>query len=261
MPDEATAPAPQDQPNVEESAPDTGTSAEPTSEAPDYFEDNFDPSTLPEDLLPAYKQMQGAFTQKTQSLAEQRKEAEAATQWLQALTSDNPQVQAHALEQLGLELDLEDEADEFADEFDDEESDDDYFRDPRLDQLLEELEAAEQEEQREQQVAQALDFIDSRIDELAKSKNVTLTEDEKDAAFLWAVHSADSSPDGSFDVDAAFNRVVALRDAAVKSYRKTKQDAPAPPPTGTSGVPQVPTSDADTLKRMEEVAARVLDSH
>lgn len=37
----------------------------------------FDPNNLPEELVPAYKQMQGAFTKKTQEIAEMRKEAEA----------------------------------------------------------------------------------------------------------------------------------------------------------------------------------------
>lgn len=36
----------------------------------------FDPTSLPAELVPAYKQMQGAFTKKTQEIAEQRKELE-----------------------------------------------------------------------------------------------------------------------------------------------------------------------------------------
>ncbi len=36
----------------------------------------YDPSQLPEELKPAYKQMQAAFTKKTQSIAEERKNAE-----------------------------------------------------------------------------------------------------------------------------------------------------------------------------------------
>lgn len=37
----------------------------------------FDPKTVPPELVPAYKQMQAAFTKKTQAIAEERKNAEA----------------------------------------------------------------------------------------------------------------------------------------------------------------------------------------
>lgn len=91
-------------------APETGTS-EP--EAPQYFEDKFDPATLSDELRPAYNQMRGAFTQKTQSLAEERKtletqrqEADAWRQWGEAL--QNPETRAQALTALGLEPDTPD---------------------------------------------------------------------------------------------------------------------------------------------------------
>lgn len=54
-------------------APATETT-ETVSENQDSF---FDPNTVPEELKPAYKQMQAAFTKKTQEAAQQRKEAEA----------------------------------------------------------------------------------------------------------------------------------------------------------------------------------------
>jgi len=41
------------------------------------FIDNFDPKSLPDELVPAYKQMQGAFTKKTQAIAEERRSFEA----------------------------------------------------------------------------------------------------------------------------------------------------------------------------------------
>lgn len=47
--------------------------AEQSSEDKESF---FDPKTVPEELMPAYKQMQGAFTKKTQEIAEVRKNAE-----------------------------------------------------------------------------------------------------------------------------------------------------------------------------------------
>lgn len=44
----------------------------------------FDPNTVPDELKPAYKQMQAAFTKKTQEIAEARKEAEAIRQKAEA---------------------------------------------------------------------------------------------------------------------------------------------------------------------------------
>lgn len=60
---ETTAPA-TEQPVVE-----TG-----TTQSEESF---FDPKSVPEELIPAYKQMQSAFTKKTQEIAEAKKEAEA----------------------------------------------------------------------------------------------------------------------------------------------------------------------------------------
>lgn len=55
------------------SQPEQG-SVEAVSSHEDTF---FDPNNVPEELRGAYKQMQGAFTKKTQAIAEQRKKVEA----------------------------------------------------------------------------------------------------------------------------------------------------------------------------------------
>lgn len=62
--------------------PETTTGTEPgiqTTPAPTGTpeESFFDPSSIPTELVPAYKQMQSAFTKKTQEIAQQRKDAEA----------------------------------------------------------------------------------------------------------------------------------------------------------------------------------------
>jgi len=53
------------------------TSADVESQGQSGEDSFFDPNSLSEELLPAYKQMQGAWTKKTQELAQQRKEVEA----------------------------------------------------------------------------------------------------------------------------------------------------------------------------------------
>lgn len=59
--------------------PQPGTQAPPSGQAPqpDSGETFFDPSTLDETLLPAYKQMQASYTKKTQALAKDRHAVEA----------------------------------------------------------------------------------------------------------------------------------------------------------------------------------------
>ena len=51
---------------------------QPQTPETDGKEENFfDPKSVPQELLPAYKQMQAAFTKKTQEIAAARKEAES----------------------------------------------------------------------------------------------------------------------------------------------------------------------------------------
>ncbi len=62
--------------DVRTTAGDVGTSAAADA-AGTASEEFFDPKALPEELLPAYKQMQRAFTQKTQGIRESRNKIEA----------------------------------------------------------------------------------------------------------------------------------------------------------------------------------------
>lgn len=83
MPDSATVetqPAPS---SVTGTSTDTGStgSAAPVTTSPAVSEDTFfDAKTLPEALKPVYDQMQKSYTQKTQSVAEVKKHAEAFKQ-------------------------------------------------------------------------------------------------------------------------------------------------------------------------------------
>lgn len=58
-------------------APETD-NAQPEAQETETTEDSFfDPTSIPDELKPAYKQMQAAFTKKTQEIAQAKKEAEA----------------------------------------------------------------------------------------------------------------------------------------------------------------------------------------
>jgi hypothetical protein len=71
-----TAPPPAESTGQAQAGGDTptGPSADQAPPAEDSF---FDPSKLPDDLKPAYKQMQAAYTKKTQELAKNRQKVEA----------------------------------------------------------------------------------------------------------------------------------------------------------------------------------------
>lgn len=69
-----------EQPVAEQPQPETQ-QPEQTQGGEEAF---FDPNAIPEELKPAYKQMQAAFTKKTQEIAEQRKQAEALRQKAEA---------------------------------------------------------------------------------------------------------------------------------------------------------------------------------
>lgn len=61
-------------------APAPAQASEPASGVQDVAAQDeafFDPKTVPADLMPAYKQMQAAFTKKTQAIAQNRKKVEA----------------------------------------------------------------------------------------------------------------------------------------------------------------------------------------
>jgi hypothetical protein len=89
-------PTPQVQPEapspVEPSVPDVQAPAEPVSA--DTFDGGaFNPDTLPPELQPGWRQLQAAFTRKTQEMAEERRQFEA-----QAATLGDPEQVQQAME-------------------------------------------------------------------------------------------------------------------------------------------------------------------
>ncbi len=61
----------------------TGTTAQAPDSAATADDHFFDPRDLPAELLPAYKQMQGAFTKKMQAVSQNRKKVEAYDAFMQ----------------------------------------------------------------------------------------------------------------------------------------------------------------------------------
>src|SRR4051812_10182767 len=67
-PDQAAEPTPGEQPDPGATEPEADASVEDS-----FMGSDFNPDLLPDELKPGFKQLQGEWTRKTQSLAEERK--------------------------------------------------------------------------------------------------------------------------------------------------------------------------------------------
>lgn len=145
---------------AEEAPPEESAGEGTTSEEDDSFLRHLDPSTLPEELIPYYKSMQGDMTRKAQELAEQRRQYEAleefggvetatqALEWISSLSEPENALALHreltaVLQEQGLTP--EQASAEAARQVDAAIDDEDDFvsdiggTDPRFDQLQSEL--------------------------------------------------------------------------------------------------------------------------
>lgn len=241
--DEQETPAlEQDQSDVQ-GAPGTDGSAQKETS----FTDAFDPSTLPEEARgayeDAYKRLQADYTRKRQEESATVKEAESATQLISAL--NNPETRDDALlwvfqslgeeafqavaSKLGYELDGQSQETEDPPQ--------ESFHDPRVDQLL----AEKQESEHQAQLDQIESDINSKIDALDKQAKTALTQEEKEDIFALVL-TLDPTAEGP-DVEAAFTRFTGHFDRRLKALRERKKDVPAPPNSGSPGVPTTPVGD------------------
>lgn len=158
-PDDVTTP---DEGQVEETeAPDTGQA----TESEESFAD-FDPSEIPDDADKAwfeqkYNELRSGFTQKTQGLAEERKEAAELRQFAEALENDPAARNAWLRERHGYQFDDGEGEEEYLDP-------EDELR-ARLERVEGAFTAQQQEYAQERQTSQALDEIAEGIADLEKS--------------------------------------------------------------------------------------------
>lgn len=245
MPDEAI-PAPEgDKPEVTPVAPEPGTSAP----EPEYFSENFDPTTLPEALQPAYRQMQGAFTKKSQSNAEVRKQYEQDLAFVENLRT-SPEAKEQFFRQLAVEhgYQLEDPDPEPMVATDDGEP-------PAwAAELLADKETRE--------LASVASEMLDHIDQLAEGKKLELTVKQRDAIFREArdagAHQASNGKMVTERVfDEWFDDLSAAEQKAVERYRKSKR-APRVPAPGQPGTAQVDLK--DPKQRRAVMAAAIADA-
>jgi hypothetical protein len=254
---------PQPEPN-EQVADDSPESEEVTEEQP--IEDSFtgfDPDSLPDDLKPIYRSLQGDYTRKTQELAERGRTydtleeyggvetAAQAMEWLASLQNPENALQLHseltqALQAQGYSVgEAEQEAarqvqaarEEEADEFDLEGA-----HDPRVDQLqqkIEELETYREEEQeRNLQLALSAEY-DRQEAELLRNNPDWNDED------LENVYSLSFSTGGNLLKAAEIYE--GLQSHVLGRYLEQKKQVPGNP-VPASGPADTPTS----YKRLDD---------
>lgn len=233
----------------------------PEAEAPDTSEGeeesfpDFDLSEVPEDhreALESHAQkvkahFQGAFTKKSQSLAEQRRESERNAGIVEALL--DPQSLPSLLKQAGyseqevLDMFGYQTDDDDPDELEDEEE----FRDPRVDELLQDRQA----EQRQGEVGQ---FVEGEIAKLAKERGSDIPDDEQQALdFIGQGLSGQEVP----DIQAASQFLEGVVKARVNAILESKKNAPRAPGGGKPGSRTVDLSKEsreDRVARMAQAA-------
>lgn len=254
LPDESQAPDEiQDQPQDDSTpeAPEAAVEATPEDKAatpePEMFSEHFDPATLDEALRPAYKQMQGRFTQRMQELAEKR-------QLLAMLESDDPDEQVLGLHALGYDVDLGDEDDEDDGEYeyaDEPEGDELAALRQEVSDLREWREGLTQAEQQEQFETAVNEFLDESWAELKKD---TGRDDftEKEELLLEQIAAANLDDDGLPDLKAAYDLLYSDVLPDVRKRWVKSKDAPRVSRAGSSAT-QVP--DLDTEKGRHEYMA------
>lgn len=215
---------------------------------------------LPPELESRYKSMQADYTRKTQELAELRREAEAATEFMSALQNDY--TRENALRQLaefvgedtyltaaGFEADAEDN---FKDGFASEE-DDFSLNDPRVDQLAAEWESYKQTQQEKEILAEIENFTESEMDRLG------IKDESEQQAVLSIAATLDLTPDGLPQISAAQEMLNELFGRRQKDWIGSKK-APRQPLQGSAGDEKFDFRDEDERRRRMAALIEANDS-
>jgi hypothetical protein len=229
-------------------APEASASDTPDGEGTESFPD-FDFSNVREELREdaeryaqeVKKHFQGDYTKKAQTLAEKRREADRNAGIVEALLDPKslPSLLAQAgySEQQILNM--------YEYEVDDDDLNDDQgeFRDPRVDELLQERQASERQ-------SQVTRFVESEIEALAKERGSEIPEDEQVALdFIGQGLSGQDVP----DIQAAGKFLEGVVNARVKAILDSKK-APRVPAGGKPGSRAVDLSKESRDERVARMA-------
>jgi hypothetical protein len=285
----AEAPAPADQeaaptPEVETPAGEPSDFESPDSDS-SFMDGDFNPDLLPVELQPGWKQLQGAFTRKTQELAEQRKTFEElgdpdalrqAQEFYQSL--QDPQYLKDFYSELGnvvREMGLVEDDSPAAPEAPVETPQAELpaelkaivDSDPELQPFVDRFAAMEQRlnsfEQQAQESAQAMENERLLMDQAAEIDRMVGAVREQHPEYNdddWqAIYDRAVAFDG--DVLKAADLFQADRDRIIAGYLEQKQVAPAAPLPGAGTVTEPTEEKALTLDEADKAAQAYLDAN
>lgn len=252
-------PAATDQPPEQTPAPDSTDQATTTEAAsPSAQEDRFhdlDLSRIPDDTDPREwavqreREMQQAFTRRTQEAAEARREAEQVLEALQ-----DPETRPIILERLGVQV-ADPQQTVTEPEYPDPESE---LR-TELDQLkgyLQEREDAEWNDQLEHAEQQ---FIGDRINEIAAREGRTFSEAEKN--LITSYGKANRLQDGEPNLEDGYKLILEHEKVAKERYLESKR-APRKPGGGVPAARQVdPENEEAELEALAERYDALVDAN
>lgn len=219
----------EDQPTIDE-APDTGTSHE--------FEAPFDINSIEDEAVRGeldrrLKEMQGAFTKKTQSLAEERKQFQQAQQYIESLQTD-PATRKQLLAELAADQGYELPDDEEADPYD------------RIQARLDAAEAREQARDKREQETVFVQTLEAQVEkDFAELGDLT---EKQQKLIVDAAVSRGLTDEGFLDVKGVYQDFLEAAQAPNKAYRKSKQ-APHVARAGVAGQAKVDLRDPEARSK------------
>lgn len=211
-------------------------------------------SEIPPELESRYKSMLGDYTRKTQELAELRKEAEAATEFFNALNDE--ELRDDALRQLaeyvgpdtlaqaaGFEV-----GEDTFEELDFSEELGQPVNDPRVDQLAAEWESYKQAQQEAAVLEEIETFTDQEMDRLG------IKDEAEQRAVLSIAATLDLDSEGFPKLEDASKMLNELYGSKQQEWIESKK-APRQPLQGSQGEESFDFSDTD--KRRAHLAALI----
>lgn len=226
---------------------DDGDEAKP-DEAPvadeQVAEDTFTsvkPDELPEELQATYKSLQADYTRKTQTLAEQRREAEQATQFWDAIRSKDP----NAIRQIADVYGQETVLDALGYALDEEEPD---TPDDPLEALRQEIEGVKSQlTQKEQKAQEDALLAQIEADITKQFSGLDLEESEQELITSHALTQGYVTPEGFPDVKKAYEDFTKVLEGRQKKWVDGKR-APRSPVQGTAGSEKVDLNDEEARR-------------
>ena len=201
------------------------------------------PDELPEELQATYKSLQADYTRKTQEVASQRKEAEQATEFWNAIRSKDPNVLRQIADTYGQETVLD--ALGYALEEDEPDTPDDP-----LEALRQEIEGVKSQlTQKEQKAQEEALLAQIEADITKQFSGLDLADEEQEIVTAHALTAGYVTPEGFPDVKKAYEDFTKVLEGRQKKWVEGKR-APRTPVQGTAGSEKVDLNDEDARRAL-----------